>query len=253
MNAHPPRAWLDAGPMIGDDPIDDVPDTAYALALRILAEHRASIADPRAFPPTAIYCGANSDRQAVGRPGHCSVCAIIGHVAAHPELGCCDVRCTSIHDTKRKRRPMIIRQGSGEPVRQSAPVRSPGEPPTGVPDDAYFGLDRTTGSPYAAYRFGTVVVETLGAEPVRFADAGDTRFARARFANATCDQEGAGAPVAGDLVEVYTSTKPVEVVTVTTEAGGAFTLTVRGRRNPIHLHAGEFSIIARPARLPRRG
>lgn len=50
------------------------------------------------YPPTHPHAGADSERASVGDPGHCEVCAILGHVAAHPDYGCGDVQCTSDHD-----------------------------------------------------------------------------------------------------------------------------------------------------------
>lgn len=47
--------------------------------------------------PTALYAGSNSERQSVGLPGHCVKCAELGHVDAHPDLGCGDVGCHSTH------------------------------------------------------------------------------------------------------------------------------------------------------------
>jgi hypothetical protein len=46
---------------------------------------------------TASLSGSNSERQSVGLPGHCEPCSALGHVRAHPELGCGDVGCTSAH------------------------------------------------------------------------------------------------------------------------------------------------------------
>lgn len=43
------------------------------------------------------FTGSNSERQSVGDPGHCDRCAEVGHVKAHPELGCGDVGCNSYH------------------------------------------------------------------------------------------------------------------------------------------------------------
>jgi hypothetical protein len=43
------------------------------------------------------YGGSNSDRQSVGDPGHCEDCASVGHVIAHPDLGCGDVGCYRHH------------------------------------------------------------------------------------------------------------------------------------------------------------
>lgn len=48
-------------------------------------------------PTTHDYAGSNSDRQSIGLPGHCEVCAQHGHVVAHPEYGCGDVGCASPH------------------------------------------------------------------------------------------------------------------------------------------------------------
>jgi hypothetical protein len=47
--------------------------------------------------PTHPRAGSNSERQSVGDPGHCERCAEIGHVRAHPQLGCGDVGCTATH------------------------------------------------------------------------------------------------------------------------------------------------------------
>lgn len=246
----PGRGWLDAGPDGSDDPIDDVPDAIYALALRILADHRNSVADGRSFPPTALYAGSNSDRQRVGRPGHCSVCAIVGHVAAHPELGCCDVRCTSTHDTPNGRRPKINIPAPQQANRRTEPANRTGtEAPTGTPDEAFFAFDLSTGSPgahYAAYRFGTTVVEAEQGGSVRFADHPDVPTARARFASATCDPEGAGAPRPGDLVDVYGRPGPVVIETVRPHRDGGHLITWAGRRTPLRVVAGTFEILARP-------
>lgn len=43
------------------------------------------------------YTGSSSARQSVGQPGHCDRCAEVGHVVAHPSLGCSDVGCGSTH------------------------------------------------------------------------------------------------------------------------------------------------------------
>lgn len=47
------------------------------------------------------YCGNNPDRQSVGDPGHCEDCCSVGHIVAHPDLGCGDVQCYSDHDDER--------------------------------------------------------------------------------------------------------------------------------------------------------
>lgn len=43
------------------------------------------------------YAGSNSERQSVGDPGHCEDCCSVGHVVAHPDLGCGDVGCEQEH------------------------------------------------------------------------------------------------------------------------------------------------------------
>jgi hypothetical protein len=48
-------------------------------------------------PPTHPLAGSDAARQSVGLPGHCEDCAALGHVIAHPELGCADVGCDIDH------------------------------------------------------------------------------------------------------------------------------------------------------------
>lgn len=48
-------------------------------------------------PATHPYAGTDSERQSVGLPGHCDDCVKVGHVRAHPDLGCGDVGCTVGH------------------------------------------------------------------------------------------------------------------------------------------------------------
>jgi hypothetical protein len=48
---------------------------------------------------THTYAGSDSERAAVGSPGHCSESSDVGHVVAHPELGCGDVGCDKVHPT----------------------------------------------------------------------------------------------------------------------------------------------------------
>ncbi|NUR01334.1 MAG: hypothetical protein HOY79_33860 [Streptomyces sp.] len=66
------------------------------------AQVRAKRAVPRgqgsAPPyPTHRFAGACKERAEVGLPGHCERCAEVGHVEAHPDLGCSDVRCDKAH------------------------------------------------------------------------------------------------------------------------------------------------------------
>lgn len=42
--------------------------------------------------------GSNSERQSVGDLGHCEDCCSVGHVVAHPDLGCGDVGCDVSHE-----------------------------------------------------------------------------------------------------------------------------------------------------------
>lgn len=77
------------------DDTADVPNNVYAEASALLEEHMA--AHNRHYPPIAADCGMDVRRAGVGLPGHCSVCAIVGHVKAHPERGCDDVHCDYSH------------------------------------------------------------------------------------------------------------------------------------------------------------
>lgn len=47
--------------------------------------------------PTHRFAGSDSGRQSIGLPGHCERCAKVGHVKAHPRLGCADVGCEMAH------------------------------------------------------------------------------------------------------------------------------------------------------------
>ena len=47
---------------------------------------------------THPFAGSSSRRQSVGLPGHCEDCADVGHVPAHPHLGCGDVGCDKSHE-----------------------------------------------------------------------------------------------------------------------------------------------------------
>ncbi|MFE7780282.1 hypothetical protein [Streptomyces nigrescens] len=48
--------------------------------------------------PTHPFAGTSKERAEVGLPGHCELCAEVGHVKAHRNLGCGDVGCSSAHD-----------------------------------------------------------------------------------------------------------------------------------------------------------
>ena len=60
-----------------------------------VAEYRRTHND--CYPPTHPRAGADSERAYIGLPGHCDYCAIAGHVVAHPDYGCGDVRCHASH------------------------------------------------------------------------------------------------------------------------------------------------------------
>jgi hypothetical protein len=47
--------------------------------------------------PTHPYAGHSKERAERGDPGHCERCCQLGHVVAHPKLGCGDVGCTKGH------------------------------------------------------------------------------------------------------------------------------------------------------------
>jgi hypothetical protein len=55
-----------------------------------------TVAAVRPFP-THPRAGSNPDRESVGDPGHCELCALVGHLRAHPDYGCGDVGCTADH------------------------------------------------------------------------------------------------------------------------------------------------------------
>jgi hypothetical protein len=61
---------------------------------QINAEHRARTGR---YPPTHPFAGSDPARAGVGLPGHCEPCAVVGHVAAHPDYGCGDVHCRADH------------------------------------------------------------------------------------------------------------------------------------------------------------
>lgn len=46
---------------------------------------------------TITHAGTDKDRQERGLPGHCDDCVDLGHVIAHPDMGCGDVGCGRYH------------------------------------------------------------------------------------------------------------------------------------------------------------
>lgn len=88
-----PQSWevcplCDGRDCVKGCPLSDVRELARASA--------AIWPDPR-----RCYVGSNKERQAVGRPGHCERCATLGHIEAHPELGCADVGCNHSHEERK--------------------------------------------------------------------------------------------------------------------------------------------------------
>lgn len=48
--------------------------------------------------PYHRYPGSSKARQEVGNPGYDELSLAVGHVLAHPELGCADCGCDAAHD-----------------------------------------------------------------------------------------------------------------------------------------------------------
>lgn len=85
-------------------PEDLVPDDERPTCNADLGAGGRCIRTEGYAPPCAPYrqaahsfSGSNPDRQSVGDPGHCEDCCSLGHVVAHPELGCGDVGCNVDH------------------------------------------------------------------------------------------------------------------------------------------------------------
>lgn len=65
-----------------------------------LKRARAAARATRKSYPTHRLAGSDSGRQSIGLPGHCERCAGVGHVKAHPRLGCADVGCEVAHGSE---------------------------------------------------------------------------------------------------------------------------------------------------------
>lgn len=78
------------GPDDDGEDTDDVTGPVRSLATYLSRLHPG-------FPPTHPYAGTDKIRAERGDPGHCWVCAIVGHVVAHPDRGCGDVSCDRDH------------------------------------------------------------------------------------------------------------------------------------------------------------
>jgi ADP-ribose pyrophosphatase YjhB (NUDIX family) len=91
--------------------------TSVSELFSALARHarKRGIVDAAAENTIRAYAGTNPDRQSVGLPGHCDRCVAVGHVRAHPDLGCGDVGCTVRHVSDKARRQL-----------EHAPVDHPG-------------------------------------------------------------------------------------------------------------------------------
>lgn len=78
--------------------------TTAGTVHRCLSQRRLS-PPPRVTEGGFLYrqtahklCGSDADRQSVGEAGHCEDCCAVGHLHAHPDLGCGDVGCYRSHD-----------------------------------------------------------------------------------------------------------------------------------------------------------
>jgi len=71
-------------------------DLPIPATVQVMVRERLAAAGPW-FPPTHPLAGDNSERAGRGDPGHCEACAVVGHVVAHPDFGCGDVRCNVNH------------------------------------------------------------------------------------------------------------------------------------------------------------
>jgi hypothetical protein len=67
--------------------------------------HAATIA-PQPYHP---YAGTSKDGEQVGDPGHCERCLQVGHVTAHPDLGCGDVGCADGHSLQDEPQPVRLK------------------------------------------------------------------------------------------------------------------------------------------------
>lgn len=94
------NALLTRVPLPLDEALDLVYDLDSAVRMigvttgRALAHHDQWI---KAGRPTHQYAGHSKARAEKGLPGHCERCCEVGHITAHPSLGCGDVDCTKAH------------------------------------------------------------------------------------------------------------------------------------------------------------
>ncbi len=116
-----PGARLDKDGAEHVDDVDDVPTLALSIAAERVAAYKK--AHNGHYPPAPFDAGQNSDRQSVGQPGHCSVCAVLGHVVAHPERGCGNVQCNSDHEAPGQiTRHECTLDGKALPFGRKAPI-----------------------------------------------------------------------------------------------------------------------------------
>lgn len=90
MAARAVRALARAGLAVKGDPAEE-------WAVITSASSAPQDSSARARTPAHRIAGSNPERQSVGLPGHCESCAAVGHIDAHPNLGCSDVGCTISH------------------------------------------------------------------------------------------------------------------------------------------------------------
>lgn len=116
------------------------------------------------------------------------------------------------------------------------------------------------GDPYdsfrkAAYwvaRHGLTVTEHVGVREPRVCRYGSVEVARAKFAEATCEPDGPGAPLPGDRVVIVYGPGQDNEFTVTASTsrrnpGGWTEFEVHGWREPLVLTLGQYRIVSRPA------
>jgi hypothetical protein len=76
-----------------------VPDSpALMITLQTLTGSAAKIRNGGLVrAPGPRFIGSSPARQPRGLPGHCDRCAALGHIKAHPHLGCADIGCNAAH------------------------------------------------------------------------------------------------------------------------------------------------------------
>lgn len=105
--------------------------------------------------------------------------------------------------------------------------------------------------PYWVARHGLTVTEQVDAREPRVCRYGSVAAARAKFAEATCEPNGPGAPLPGDrIVILYGPGQDNEFTVAESTAranpGGWTEFEVHGWREPLTLTLGQYRIVSRP-------